>query len=109
MAGGEDAFDRVLDRARLLVEVRRVSQQHGYGGDRADRVGDVLSGQIGSGSVNRLVEVDVAADRGGGEHAERSAECRRLVGEDIAEQILCNDHVEAAGIGHEVRRAGVDV
>ncbi len=42
------------------------------------------------------------------QHAERAGEHRGFVGEDVAEHVLGDDHVEAARAGDELHRGVVD-
>ena len=85
-----------------------MAQDHGGGEDGAERVGLALAGDVGRGAVHGLVEVDLAADGGRGQHAERAGDDAGLVGEDVAEEVLGEDDVEVAGDVHEVHRHGVD-
>ena len=109
MTSSEHRRDRILNRSGLGLELRGVTQEHRRRCNRADRIGDVAAGEIGSGSVHRLVQIDLSADRGGRQHAKRSGECSRFVGEDVAEQDIGEDHVKSPRVGHEVHRARVDI
>ena len=78
----------------------------------AARIGDTLPGDVGRRSVDRLVQPQArppARQRGGGKHPDRSGAHARLVGQDVAEQIAGDDHVELAGIAHQLHRGVVDV
>ena len=55
-----------------------------------------------------LVEIDLAADGGRGQHAERAGDDAGLVGEDVAEEVLGEHDVEVARDVHDVHRHGVD-
>ena len=48
------------------------------------------------------------AEAGGGQHPERARDHRGLVGEDVAEHVLGDDHVELGRIGDELHRRVVD-
>ena len=45
---------------------------------------------------------------GGRQHAQRAGEHRRLVGQDVAEHVLGDDHLEVARGGDQPHRGGVD-
>ena len=62
----------------------------------------------GARAVHGLVEIDCAADGGGGQHAERAGDDAGLVGEDVAEEVLGEDDVEVARDVHDVHRHGVN-
>jgi len=58
--------------------------------------------------VHRLVEPDAAvAEARRGQHAERAGDLGGLVRQDVAEQVLGDDHVEAARVPHQQHRARV--
>ena len=48
----EHALDGRLDELGLGGSAERVSEHHGGGEDGADRVGDALAGDVGSGAVD---------------------------------------------------------
>ena len=108
VAGGEDFLDGGLDGLRVLLEVGGVAEDHGGGEDGAEGVGFAGAGDVGGGAVDGLVEVDLAADGGGGEQAERAGDDGGLVGEDVAEEVFGEDDVEVARGVHEVHGHGVD-
>src|ERR1700733_7780793 len=58
--------------------------------------------------MHRLVAIDRAAYGRRGQHAEGAGDDAGLVGEDVAEEVLSEDHVEVAGDVHDVHRHGVD-
>ena len=77
--------------------------------DRAHGVRDVLSRERRRRPVHRLEErraarVDVA--RGG--HAEAALQRPADVGDDVAEEVVGDDHLELPGILHEEHRQRVD-
>ena len=66
--------------------------------------------------MHRLVQRHAAtggrvlkAERGGGQHAERAGQHRRAVGQDVAEQIVGDDHVELLRVAHQLHRAVVGI
>src|SRR5690606_14343597 len=88
---------RPLHADRLRLQPQRVAQQQGRAEDRADRVGDALAGDVGGRAVDRLVQSRRAfAQRRGRQQAHRAGQHRGLVGEDVAEQVLGDDHVVGA-------------
>ena len=89
-----------------------VLEHHGARPDLADRVGDPLAGDVGGAAVHRLehrgegaLGVDVAAGRDG----DRAGGGRPEVGEDVAEQVGADDHVEPVRVAHEMGGQDVDV
>ena len=97
---------------RHVLAPERQPQHHRRRQDRADRVGAVLAGDVRRRAVDRLVQAERAvgglplAERRRRQHAEGAGEHRRLVGQDVAEQVLGDDDVEVGGrltssIAHE--------
>jgi hypothetical protein len=58
--------------------------------------------------VNRLVQPHLSSERGGGEHPDRARDHRRLVRENVAEEVRRDDHVELLRIPDELHGAVVD-
>ena len=85
-----------------------MAQKHGAGENGGQRVGDVLVGVLGRGAVRRLVQIDLAAHGSGGQHAQRAGNHRSLVGENVAERVLHDHHIEIARTLHQVHRHGID-
>ena len=109
MAGVENRLDRVAHLLRRGERTERVLEQHRGREDRGERIRDVPAGDVGRRAVNRLVEADPArAETGRRQHPHRSGDLRRLVREDVAEEILGDDHVEARRIAHQQHRARID-
>ena len=50
----------------------------------------------------------IGAEAGRGQHPERAGEHRRLVAEDVAEEVLGDDHVEVRRPRDELHRGVVD-
>ncbi|CDI68148.1 Glutamine amidotransferases class-II [Bifidobacterium animalis subsp. animalis IM386] len=89
-----------------------MTQQHGGGKDRGGRVRDALASNVGGGTVDRLEHgrVFVArVDAAGRRITHTAHDGARLVGENVAEQIVGENHVEARRIGDQVDRGRVDV
>ena len=109
----EGAADGRLDRRRRGVLPERHPEQHRGREDRADRVGHVLAGDVGCGPVDRLVEPERAVrrpalpERRRGQHPEDPGQHRRLVGEDVAEEVLGDDDVEVGRSADQQHRARV--
>ena len=90
----------------------RWSSSSAVGQDRRRRVGLLLAGDVGRRAVHRLeharrgaVGVDVAAGR----QADAAGDGGGEVGDDVAEQVVGDDHVEARRVGGHEDRGGVDV
>src|SRR5699024_5769168 len=76
------------------------------------RAGEVLARDVGGRAVHRLEHRRVGAggvDVAAGRQADAAGDRGRQVGDDVAEQVVGDDHVEAARIGHQVHHRGVDV
>ncbi len=83
-----------------FVSSERVTQQHRDAEDRAVRIRDALAGDVRRGAVDRLVQAALrVAERRRGQHAERARQHRGFVGEDVAEHVLGDQHVEVAAAG----------
>src|SRR5690606_37391579 len=108
---GEDGGRRGLHRCCRLTLAQagqaQCERQRGAGG-----VGPAAPGDVGGGAVDRLgharrgaLDVEVAA-RG---HAQSALEHRTQVGDDVAEEVVGDDDVEALGGHRQVHAHGVDV
>jgi len=85
-------------------------EHHAGGKDRAERVGDALSGDVGRGTVDGLEERGLAGVNVGGRcEAEAAGELRGEVRDDVAEKVVGDDDVELAGIADKFHGEGVDV
>ena len=84
--------------------------------DRADRVSPALASHARSAAVDRLVDTAPAAigratrgaDAGRGKQTDRSSKHGRFIGQDVAEHILHDDHVEARRLANQPHRHRVD-
>ena len=109
-AVGQHLADRPFDALADLRVAEGVAKHHRHRQDRRKRIGLVLSGDVRGGTVDRLVEsLAVGIQRRGRQHADRAGEHRRLVGQDVAEHVAGDDHVELLRIAHELHRRVVDV
>ncbi len=105
----------VLDRAGDALGLRRepeVIEQQGDGEDRGRGIGLLLARDVGRRSVHglehrgeRAVGVDVP--RSG--ETDASGDGAGQVGEDVAEEVVGDDHVEAARVRDQEDRRRVDV
>jgi len=74
-----------------------------------------LTRDIGGRAVDGLVQRFGAAigigrtQRGRGQHPQRTRQHRGTIGQDIAEQVVGDDHVELFGRAHQLHRAVVGV
>ena len=106
--------DGRLDRVGGIGPSERGPQQHRRREDRPDRVRDVAAGDVRRRAVDRLVQAELAVfgpalpERRGRQDAEAPGEDRRLVGQDVAEQVLGDDDVEVGRPADEQHRARVD-
>ena len=100
-------FDGGLDALGFGVKLGGVAQQHGRRTDGADGIGNSLARDVRRGAVDRLVEIDLAADAGRGQHAERAGNDGRLVGENVSEEIFREHHIVAGGLGDDVHGEGI--
>ena len=96
---GEDALDGA-DDGRRGVGMAQVLQHQRAGPDLADRIGDALARDIRRRAVHGLeqrrmfpLRVDVARRR----DADRAADRRPEIGQDVAEEVGADDDVEALG------------
>src|SRR5216683_1282383 len=105
----EGRADRPLDGPRLRLQAERMAEHQRHAQDRPVRVRDAPAGDVRRRAVDGLVEAaPPLAQRGRGQQADGAGEHRRHVGEDVAEEVLGDDHVEARGPLHEEHGAGVD-
>src|SRR5699024_9260437 len=95
-----------------VVRAAQVVQQHRRGEDRGGRVGLALPGDVRGGAVDRLEHarrlaagVDVAA-RG---QTDATGDGGSDIGDDVAEEVVRDDDVEARRVGRHEDRGGVDV
>src|SRR5713101_363434 len=82
----------------LLVQSHAMAQQHGYSGNRTQRISDILAGDVGSRAMDGLIKSYLASDSGRSQHSQRAGNHSSFVGEDISKEVLGYDHIKAAGI-----------
>ena len=103
--------NRVVNAAGRLG-VPQVRQQQGHGADGRGRVGDSPAGDVRRRAVNGLEHRRVFARRidvRGGRQADAPRDRRGQVRDDVAEQIVGDDHVEPGRVDHHGDHGGVDV
>src|SRR6478736_1527061 len=84
-----------------------VGQQHPDRQDRRGGVGLALPGDVRRRAVHRLEHARMAAlgvDVAAGREPDAARDRRGDVGDDVAEQVVGDDHVEATGVGGEEDR-----
>src|SRR5579859_994889 len=91
------------------VELAQPIEQHGAGEDRRQRVRPIAAGETGRGSVDRLEVGAAFADVAGGTEAEAADRRAAQVAEDVAQEVLADNHVEGVRLEYErlSRRIGV--
>ena len=108
---GEDLLDGARHRV-VRVALPEVIEHQRAGPDRGDRIGDALAGDVGRRAVDRLEHRRVRplrVDVGAGRDAEAARDRRAEVGQDVAEQVRRDDHVERLRVRDHARRQRVDV
>ena len=113
-AGLDCLVDRSVEGVRRRLLPEGVAQQQRRRCHGRQGVGGAGPGNLRRASVHGLIHPERAVLRetrpegSGGEKPERAADGRRLVGEDVAEQVLGDDDVEASRIGQEQVGGRVD-
>ena len=92
-----------------MLKPRTVAQKHRRRRNCAERVRQPLTCYVRRRAVHRLIKPDCTAYAGRSEKPERAADGRRLVRENVAEEILRENDIKCAGFHHEMHRAGVNV
>src|SRR5689334_6083045 len=105
--------DGVLDAGGLGL-VPEVAQQEGDGQHGGAGVGLALARDVRGRAVHRLEhgrELAARVDVAGGGDADAAGDGRGEVGDDVAEEVVGDDHVEPGRVGDQVdgRRVHVDV
>ena len=97
--------------ARRFLRQAEVVEHQGDGPDRGDRVGDALPGDIRRGTVDRLEHArfpPLGVDVGAGGDAHAAGEGAAEIGEDVAEEVGGDDHIERFRPEHEAGSHRVD-
>ena len=93
---GQRRFDGAHDRRRR-VGMAEMLEHHRARPDLADRIGDALAGDVRRGAVHRLErrrKIALGIDVGRRRDADRAADGRTEIGQDVAEQVRADDDVE---------------
>src|SRR5690349_18180494 len=102
-----------LDRRRDILAAQRPPGEHRHRQDRPDRVRDSPPGDVGRGAVDGLVHPErpvlrlALAERRRRQQPQAPREDRRLVRQDVAEEVLRDDDVEPGRALHEQHRARI--
>src|SRR5271154_973221 len=107
----EDVIDGRFDPLRFEFQTEGFAQHKHGGKNRAQRAGNVFSGESRRRTVNRFVErgETVASATHGRNQADRAGERGRFVTENIAKHVAGENHVELRRIQQELHRGVVDV
>ena len=87
-------------------------EQHGQGHDGRRRIGLALPCDVGSRTMHWLEHRRVRSRRidiSAGRQPDSSTDGSSDVGQDVAEQVVCDDNVESIGVGDEEHRRCIDV
>jgi hypothetical protein len=84
-------------------------EQHRARENGRDRIGDPLPCDIGGATVAGLKDGVMCSHVGGGSDSHPADKASREVGEDVAEHILGDDHIESFRTANELERSGVNV
>jgi hypothetical protein len=109
-AAVEHCVDGHLDSRSVIRTTEAVAQHHRCREEGGEGVGDALAGDVGGRAVDRLEQAGLAvgAEAGRRQHSQRAGEHRRLVAEDVAEEVLGDDHVEVGRARDQLHRRVVD-
>src|ERR1019366_2834788 len=109
LAGGEGVVDGLVDGLGDLGLAKSV-HHHATGADGGERVDDVHYRVLRSAAAHGLEHRDAfGIDVAAGGDAEAALNDGGKVGDDVAEEILGDDHVVVLGLLDEPHGAGVDV
>ena len=89
--------------------MERIAQQHRRREDRPERVCDPLPCDVGRTAVNRLKETRARPDRRRRHETDRAADHRRLIRENITEEIARHDDIELCRAHGKLHGAVIDV
>jgi len=109
--GGQIRGNRRLDLRRRLGEPE-VVEHHRDGKDRRSRIGDSPTGDVRRGAVDGLEHGGVTAagvDVSAGSQADAAGYGGPDVGEDVAEEVVRDDDIEATRLADEEHGSSIDV
>ena len=100
-----DGLVQRIGRGRI---VERMAQHQRHREQHRVRIGNTFAGDVRRRAVDRFVHAEaILAQRGGRQQSHRSAQHRRLVGKDVAEQVFRQQHVERTRARQQVHRGRV--
>src|SRR5476649_1749340 len=106
----QNQTDGLLDRIGCILQIEAVTQHHRHRQNGRQRVGNAFASDVRRRTVARLVHAFVVGVQGRRrQHADGTGEHRGLVGQDVAEQVVGNDHVELLRCAHQLHGGVVDV
>ena len=92
---GDDLFAGSFDSLGRFFFLEGVAEHEGHGEDLGERVSDTLASDVRSGTTGRFVQTEgTFGDRSGREEAHGTGEHCAFVGEDVAEEVRAEEHVE---------------
>ena len=95
---GEHRIDCRFYSRGVRFTVETVAQHHRDRQEHRHRVSFAGSRDVGRRAMDGLEHAwSVAADAGAREHSDRAGDHRGFIAEDVAEEVLGEDHVEVAG------------
>lgn len=107
---GDDLFASRFDSLGRFFFLEGVAEHEGHGEDLGERVCDTLACDVRSGTTGRFVQTEgTFGDRSGWEEAHGTGEHGAFVGEDVAEEVRAEQHVEFARALQELHGGVIDI
>jgi len=107
---GDNLFASGFDGLCCFFFLEGVAEHEGHGEDLGERVSDALASDIRSGTTGRFVQTEAPfGDRSGREEAHGAGEHCAFVGEDVAEEVRAEQHVEFTRALEELHGGVIDV
>lgn len=103
------SIDGFFDDRCPFFFAKRVTEQHGCRQDGGTGIGNAFTCNIRRRAVDRFIETGQFANGRRRHHTDGTAEDRRFVTQDIAEEVSRNDNVELFRIEGQLHGAVVDV
>ena len=97
-----------MQQPRVVAPLAEPGEQHRDRADQRRRIGLVLPGDVGRRAVLRLRHRVIGAGIDRRREPEAAGNLGGFVGQDVAEHVGGDDHVERAGVAHQQRRHRVD-
>ncbi len=101
---------RPPQRRRALLQTQMI-QQHPRRQDRRQRIRDALAGNVRRGAMHRLEHArkrPLRIDVGAGRQSHAAGDDGAEVGQDVAEEIAGDHHVERLRLAHEIHGRRID-